>query len=41
MGERTTEALRVHFDTRVRLEFHGATLTSVPDCWHAASWTMP
>jgi hypothetical protein len=28
MGERTTEALRVHFDTRVRLEFHGATLTS-------------
>jgi hypothetical protein len=28
MGERTTEALRVHVDTRVRLEFHGATLTS-------------
>jgi hypothetical protein len=28
MGERTTEALRVHFDTRVRLEFYGATLTS-------------
>jgi Transposase DDE domain group 1 len=28
MGERTQEALRVHFDTRVRLEFHGATLTS-------------
>jgi hypothetical protein len=27
-GERTKEALRVHFDTRVRLEFHGATLTS-------------
>jgi Transposase DDE domain group 1 len=28
MGERTKEALRVHFDARVRLEFHGATLTS-------------
>jgi hypothetical protein len=28
MGERTQEALRVHFDTRVRLEFPGATLTS-------------
>jgi Transposase DDE domain group 1 len=28
MGERTQEALRVHFDARVRLEFHGATLTS-------------
>ena len=28
MGERTQEALRVHFDARVRLEMHGATLTS-------------
>jgi Transposase DDE domain group 1 len=28
MGESTKEALRVHFDARVRLEFHGATLTS-------------
>ena len=28
MGERIKEALRVHFDARVRLEFHGATLTS-------------
>jgi hypothetical protein len=28
MGERTEEALRVHFDARVRLEFHGVTLTS-------------
>lgn len=28
MGERTKEALKVHFDTRVRLEFHGVTLTS-------------
>jgi hypothetical protein len=28
MGERTQEALRVHFDARVRLELHGATLTS-------------
>jgi hypothetical protein len=28
MGESTKEALRVHFDARIRLEFHGATLTS-------------
>jgi len=28
MGERTREALRVYFDTRVRLECHGVTLTS-------------
>ena len=28
MGERTQEALSVHCDPRVRLEFHGVTLTS-------------
>ena len=28
MGASTKEALRVHFNARVRLEFHGATLTS-------------
>jgi hypothetical protein len=28
MGERTQEALRVHVDTRVRLECHGVTLTA-------------
>jgi Transposase DDE domain group 1 len=28
MGERTKEALRVHFDARVRLEMQSATLTS-------------
>ena len=28
MGESTKKALRVHFDARARLEFHGATLTS-------------
>jgi hypothetical protein len=27
IGERTKETLRVHFDARVRLEFHGATLS--------------
>jgi Aconitase family (aconitate hydratase) len=35
VGERTQEALRVHFDSRVRLEMHGATLTSdagLPAC---------
>jgi hypothetical protein len=28
MGERKKEALRVEFDSSVRLEFHGAKLTS-------------
>jgi hypothetical protein len=28
MGESPKEVLRVHFDARVRLEFHGATRTS-------------
>ncbi len=28
MGESTKEALRVRFDARVRLEFHGARITS-------------
>jgi hypothetical protein len=28
VGERTQEALRVHFGARVRLDMHGATLTS-------------
>ena len=35
MGERTQEALSVHFDARVRLDMHGATLTSdagLPAC---------
>ena len=28
MGEGKREPLRVQFDSRVRLEFHGATVTS-------------
>ena len=28
MGEKTKEALRVQFDKRLRLEFHGARITS-------------
>jgi len=28
MGEGTPDALRVDFDGRIRLEFHGANLTS-------------
>ena len=28
MGETGKDALRVHFDARVRLEFRGATITS-------------
>jgi hypothetical protein len=28
MGEKTKEALRVQFDKRLRLEFHGAKITS-------------
>ena len=28
MGEKTKEGLRVQFDKRLRLEFHGARITS-------------
>jgi hypothetical protein len=38
MGERTKEALRVHFDTRVRLAMVQPSPRML-DCWHVASWT--
>lgn len=28
MGEKTQNALKLHFDGRLRLEFHGARITS-------------
>jgi hypothetical protein len=28
MGEKNEQALKLHFDARLRLEFHGATISS-------------
>ena len=42
MGESTDSRATLHFDRRLRLEFHGATITSDAGLsWHAASWTKP
>ena len=35
-----TPRATLRFDRRVRLEFHGATITSDADCWPVASWMM-
>ena len=40
MGESTNSRATLRFDRRIRLEFHGATITSTPDCWPVASWMM-
>ena len=40
MGESTNPRAKLRFDRRVRLEFHGATITSELDCWPVASWMM-
>jgi len=34
MGERRGEALRVNFDRRLKLEFHGAKTTSDGEQWY-------
>ena len=41
MGESSDTPLKLQFDRRLRLEFHGATITSDAGSWHAASWTKP
>jgi riboflavin biosynthesis pyrimidine reductase len=44
MADATGEArepLRVAFDRRLKLEFHGAKITSEPACSPTASWTTP
>ena len=40
MGESTNPRGKLRFDRRIRLEFHGATITSDADCWPVASWMM-
>jgi len=38
MGEAKKRPLRLHFDGRLRLEFHGARITRrMRDCWPAGS----
>lgn len=38
MGEAKPEPLRVDFDRRIKLEFHGARITSDGGLLPAASW---
>ena len=33
MGEKAKEVLKLQFDKRFRLEFHGARITSEEGCW--------
>ena len=41
MGESKREGLRVDFDRRFKLEFHGSKITSDADCSPIGSLTMP
>jgi hypothetical protein len=41
MGETGEDGLRLHFDSRVRLKFHGATITSDAGLLAAGSWMTP
>jgi len=38
MGERTREILKLQFDKRLRLEFHGARNTPMQGCWPVGNW---
>ena len=40
MGESTSPRATLRFDRRVRLEFHGATITSDAGLLPVASWMM-
>ena len=41
MGDREKASLRLQFNPQIRLEFHGATITSDPDSWHSENWMTP
>ena len=40
MGESTNPGGKLRFDRRIRLEFHGATITSDAGLLPVASWMM-
>ena len=40
MGESTNACATLRFDRRIRLEFHGATITSDAGLLAVASWMM-
>ena len=41
MGDGDKTPLRLQFNPKVRLEFHGATITSDADSCPFESWMMP
>ena len=41
MGDGDKTPLRLQFNPKVRLEFHGATITPMPDSCPFESWMMP
>ncbi len=43
MGDREKASLRLQFNPQIRLEFHGATITSDAglQSWHSENWMTP
>ena len=39
MGDGEKRALRVEFDQRLKLEFHGTKISAMADCFFIGSWT--
>lgn len=39
-GDPALADLRLEFDRRLKLEFHGSKITPMPDCSPSADWTM-
>ena len=40
-GEANMPPLRLHFDRRLKLEFHGSRITSMPGCLPIVNSMMP